>query len=983
MGNAGKDDGCNATTRSPVNHRQLENQVQYELSNLGARNAQHDFEHLCRHVARLRICSNILPATGPVSAGGDQGRDFETYRTHLNSEFGSSAFLALASSKHIAFACSLQAKKVPTKIKSDVTKICTEGSIVQEVHFFTNQNIPSGKRHELQEWARKEYRVDLEIHDLQGLSSHLCNEDTFWIASEYLNLPASLFPLSQVEGWYEMLKDCYTRKTSLTFNYAEFHEIQRSIRHATFEVKVDVSFWLSRLYAYPSIDEQTKLARMVCYEICAATLRGLGNLENCGKLITAYFRQLSLCAISELENVQILLSYVVGAKARGIATIEIETLRSWRQELQSIIEAKLKEDLATHNIADLLQTAGSLSMLDSDLNPDLSLKTTLGYWWRLVEIVPRLPLFPLERFSNHLLECQKWVGTNTELEKLSKQVDELVAERASNASIAEKSKNRALNYYENGLLIEAIQQLHRAKDHWLNHESITGAVLSLKLLAEWYAELGLSYAAKYYSMTAFSIAYSSKNRSVHRQLSSIAAQLANLEYQAGCWHSSLVRARLFYLVYSNFESDPAEQFLFDEASQSVSANLGLLDYSSQRLAPESYPELSQIVAAVGLASSDIISLRGLIESIWDSQSNDEIVAACRRDLADRPYADGGTNRIIRWVQSGISFEITFLNSFATALAAEQLAAGFQILLADFGNEDLYVLPGSVEIQFTLTATRKATSCRSVNDNNRSHFEILFLEGQTDEQVDKDILACLVTVLNTLSVLPFDRLQRFLQSRFEEGLSKKLFGGGTYACQMSNSMTEREYDIPIRLQRGPLISAENFQVRIHPLLAWNSTVVREYNQGESLTAVKRRYDRISQVLRLTLPRLSKSSVFLEVVNELKRRGWLDWHILMGLANLVVNYKVAQEIGREARSDPQEIQDVTMKYFNREEDDGDPIIPESELTVDAIEMHITTTSFATLKNLGFEIKSTAPNFPGTMQFLRSKCGFNDDIPHPKLW
>lgn len=118
------------------NRRQLEHQVQYELSNLGARNAAHDFEHLCRHVARLRICSNILPATGPVSAGGDQGRDFETFRTFLESEFNDSAFLALASEKTITFACSTQVQKVSAKIKSDAKKICSQGEHVDEVHFF-------------------------------------------------------------------------------------------------------------------------------------------------------------------------------------------------------------------------------------------------------------------------------------------------------------------------------------------------------------------------------------------------------------------------------------------------------------------------------------------------------------------------------------------------------------------------------------------------------------------------------------------------------------------------------------------------------------------------------------------------------------------------------------------------------------------------------------------------------------------------------
>ena len=46
-------------------------------------NKHHEFEHLARWFVRIRICDNVMLATLPVGAGGDQGRDFETYRTYL------------------------------------------------------------------------------------------------------------------------------------------------------------------------------------------------------------------------------------------------------------------------------------------------------------------------------------------------------------------------------------------------------------------------------------------------------------------------------------------------------------------------------------------------------------------------------------------------------------------------------------------------------------------------------------------------------------------------------------------------------------------------------------------------------------------------------------------------------------------------------------------------------------------------------------
>src|SRR5260370_23934596 len=95
-------------------------QIRFALDQLSARNGHHEFEHLCRHFARQRICGNILPATGPVSAGGDQGRDFETFRTYLaGSAIAQSSFVGPATAKPLAFCCSLQ-KSTRLKVEADV-----------------------------------------------------------------------------------------------------------------------------------------------------------------------------------------------------------------------------------------------------------------------------------------------------------------------------------------------------------------------------------------------------------------------------------------------------------------------------------------------------------------------------------------------------------------------------------------------------------------------------------------------------------------------------------------------------------------------------------------------------------------------------------------------------------------------------------------------------------------------------------------------
>ncbi|MEU9272687.1 hypothetical protein AB0E04_45970 [Streptomyces sp. NPDC048251] len=49
---------------------QLEKRIRFALSILGESNSHHEFEALCLGMARRRITSNLLPATGPVKAAG-------------------------------------------------------------------------------------------------------------------------------------------------------------------------------------------------------------------------------------------------------------------------------------------------------------------------------------------------------------------------------------------------------------------------------------------------------------------------------------------------------------------------------------------------------------------------------------------------------------------------------------------------------------------------------------------------------------------------------------------------------------------------------------------------------------------------------------------------------------------------------------------------------------------------------------------------
>ncbi len=273
-----------------MNPAELSAIIRFHLAELGARNAHHEFEHLARYVAKARIASNIVPATGPVSSGGDKGRDFETFSTrHGASGPSGSRFASLSSTdRKLVFACSLE-KRIARKIRSDVQKLAKQQGI-NEVVYFCETSLPVAKRLELIEDARR-LGMDLQIFDGNAVAEWLAEPDIFWIAQEYLHLPSEIAPTRELEEGYLQHRERWLEHEPLAVSRADFQAIRSSLRRATFDeaTRPDLRLWLCRMAVFLGHPAPRDLARKAMYETAVANLRGKGDLDPAQELITDYF----------------------------------------------------------------------------------------------------------------------------------------------------------------------------------------------------------------------------------------------------------------------------------------------------------------------------------------------------------------------------------------------------------------------------------------------------------------------------------------------------------------------------------------------------------------------------------------------------------------------------------------------------------------------------------------------------------------------
>ena len=544
---------------------QVIEQVAFGLEQLGVRNAHHEFEHMCRHFARARICSNILPATGPVSAGGDQGRDFETFRSYLaSSSLGSSSFISRVTDKPLAFACTLQRNSLESKIKSDVSTILASGTPVVGIHYFCGTALVASKRHELQEWARSTYSVELEIYDARALSENLSSSDTFWIAARYLGIPSEIYPRSSLSSdeCYEEQRLLWQNTTLDPTSFSQFHEIKILLRYAVYEdsCKHDVPLWIARIEKFCLEGSTRPLFRKAKYEVAVARLRGLGTLNGSEEELRKYFNQTpDKDEIDEIEDYVILLSFCLSATKFGHAELSFSELRGWQQAIIGLVDEAIQARTFPSTQAVLFRIRGyaAIQRVENDLIIS-QIDEPLEYWHKAADLLPSSPLFPLETFADCLTAVCGLVGNRARFRELTAKVDEALEKRIGGFAAAEKCRDRAMAHHDQGRMLDAITEIHRAKLKWFAEETLPGFVLAMMLLSQSYGELGLCMAGKYHALAAASIAFRSANPEVKAMTWRALMEAGSRDYEMGAWAGFLDQTTLALKSHGKFAFYPGD-----------------------------------------------------------------------------------------------------------------------------------------------------------------------------------------------------------------------------------------------------------------------------------------------------------------------------------------------------------------------------------------------------------------------------------------
>ena len=988
---------------------EVEAQVRFALSQLPAHNAQHEFEHICRYLTQQFICSNVLPATGPVSAGGDQGRDFETFRTYLRDELGPhGAFLGLVSEGTIAFTCTTQANGLSAKIKEDIEEVCASGHPVHEIRAFTLETVPVGIRHNLETEAQESYQVRLVLHDAESIANLLARQEGFWIAERFLSIPASIGPevhdiIGHLAAEYIERRDRWRDEDCPNSTLGDFIDLKAGLREAIYhkEARRDLPLWLGlvrQLLADP--DCPAHIQQRARYELVVCTFLGTRDLRPVEDVVRVYLdTSLEESDPARLQDASALLMYVNTGVRWGCTSLTPDELRVWNEGLATRARNLVAHEMP-HRRASLLfaighlglhpalweidfqvlseeanlpyhedqgvelSTLGNVSLPDNLVLADVS--GTLSAWTELVENLGETPIFPIQTMANLLQLLVPLWSKHDEWRQLLQLVDEAVAERSGKHVLGTRARDRATKLLEADRYLDALEELHQTKIEWWSGEIVRGSLLAMITISRLYFDLRLPQASKAYALAVAYIAALRNDDTLADLIPSGLLMAARADFIAGAWWN----ATELYELGLDAQYEYVEDGFDSEKHTMVEDALLHLAYI-KACAELVDPDLAVLISETMIRGGVQEVIEGAVDSL-NAGDRDFWESFVDIGLLDRPFADLGDLRYIRFSALGIKWTLIAANDTESVREAERFAAAAQVMLAALVREDLCLVETQITVHVESRRHARAGPAKHIesipsNDGREWTVRPVSIEaGASPDEIKIELLTMLTVILREASLLPEADFTASLERAFEKGIGHKLSIARPYdeLAAYFGSDVERESQ---RSRFNTPWDCRDGTPDEHSELGWQGGPGPTYSRERATELLQTRYVTLAKSLRITVPMLGSNNEFQSTAEKLRKEGWLDWHVLAAISNIVMNYRFPSDrfnlLSETTRRE-------MMQAASSPESGTAGPVPAGLFTIDAMNYNRQLAMLSLLNHWGLECQQMTPDMHAIERLMANR-------------
>ncbi|WP_227981883.1 hypothetical protein [Nocardia spumae] len=996
--------------------------IQFKLNEMSSRNEHHEFEEIATRIARKRISSNLLIATGPVSSGGDQQRDAETYTTRIPDELPHSAgFSASASTKPVVVACTVQKGGLKKKVLDDLTGICApEADAVAHVAFFSVHSIAEGITHELKQIARETYAITVDIFCGADIATLLAEPDLVWVARHYLDLPSSMVPPPEGDSsplWYaDLLESLRRNRGPVVLTPATQGEITRGLRYAIWDktANADLPEWLDFMgtfltHTHAGMD--TELVFRACYEMAVARFRGMGIADGIEDLIR---RAIDYAYGSDhaniVEDALTLAAYWGGMWSTGVGKADpteiserLSLLRSHVARMRDTTDPtvypvraatltgalayshlmpewlKVEQKLGKPQPVDRAPLAGvELGGVEVDITgmaEVFNISAAMEHLDQLVELLPRARAYSARQLATVFNLFAPLAVDHPSYTKVRDGLDSTIASVEGDAALAGRCRNRAVAFMKADKPLEALTELHKAKVNWFNGDTLYGALLMMRAIASIYDDLGLTYAAKMYACSAAAIADAHSDTETKKHLPTAILEAARYAQNVGNWADAAGLTELAVMAHHYYLPDS------DDFEKYPALNEALMTEALEVAAVRKYwPELEPIIEQAHTHTPWFAMVGEIIEGAGNdgfAMSEDTFQEGAAQQLTGPVFGDLGPTRIIDFTALGVRWVFTFDNERTSVLGAEGLCGTFQVFLADIATRDPVLIKSTVRINVEVGGDDGyETDSFTVDLSSPEPAVTIRLPAHIlSDQPNSAVAASRAfQLLDVVNARPSSDLLDLMEPMFIDGLSHKLFAGRPYE-EAAGLLSPEHYQRCAAASR-PASSAQFKPTEATPLTA-TAKPGPDYDHKEALQAIHERYEVGFTTLRYTYRRILADENSRATIERLRGAGWLDWQILITLSNLVFNWRIKKSGTTLDLNNPSKVRSLAM----RPETPDSPEVP-LEIFCDsaAVEMSAQVSMAAVASRWKLRGRTEVRNEGALRELLTRRYQWSvDDVPH----
>jgi hypothetical protein len=347
-------------------------------------------------------------------------------------------------------------------------------------------------------------------------------------------------------------------------------------------------------------------------------------------------------------------------------------------------------------------------------------------------------------------------------------------------------------------------------------------------------------------------------------------------------------------------------------------------------------------------------------------------------FSEKPYNDIEKIREVHWNELGIFWTVRWENGYLETALCEQFLATLQIMLADLGEVDLLLLKTSIEISILIDDIPE-TIIKSKNTNYGREWLIVLPAAVNSEKYPENycetkFLEAAIEILFDVSLLTQKKFFERIEQSIKNGLKTKIFVGQSYAKMHQLFIDKEHFNEIYSLQTEIPKLSHNFKIKDNPYLPWHNNLYPNYSDQKTKMFLRNRYSRLIPPIRSILKQLSQNQQFQQSIANLRKEGWLDWHILAAIHGITLNYRASQKIT------PEMDEKTLNRVYKESEKDSEIEIPVSEFSEQRMRECQRGNMLASLKTFELECHQRTPDFQGIEHFLRYRCNYwKDDIEH----